>query len=546
MIARFFGKVDDWINPIVVKELRQAVRSRAVIAALLLFLLLQLAIIGIYVLNNEASGRQSDVLDGGRELFQVIQAIMLGTCLLIPAYAGIRLGAERSDTNVDLLFISTLKPRAIVSGKLFSAVVLALLVFSACTPFMTFTYLLRGLDIPTILAILMIDFVAVLWGIQAAIFLAVIPAPLAMRVLFVVLGLFGLYGLLAGTVGASYALIQFGLGVSMDSWDFWGPWLASGLLVLATVGLLFVWSVAVLSPPSANRALRVRLYMLALWLVTGVAVLWVNSRTRGMGLFEVWLSLVGIQFAQQVLISINERDSWGPRVAKSIPRRWWLRVPAFLLYSGSAGGILFGVLMFALTFFVGFAFLHHRALGFEVGTLAGMLRLLLLVFLYAYCYCMSALLIQRTLLARQLKAIATWLVALLLLGLGSVMPYLLAYFLAPDSLRYGQHDQTWLLTNPFVSIEEAMREGRHLRYDLARGVTPAVTLGDIVDASVFAFLAVWATVVTLLALPWFVRQVGRFQPLERNRRDSPMRQKSRPTAREEEMEELPLVEPSES
>ena len=52
--------------------------------------------------------------------------------------------------NVDLLFISTLKPRAIMAGKLQSAVILVLMVFSACAPFMTFTYLLRGLDMPTI------------------------------------------------------------------------------------------------------------------------------------------------------------------------------------------------------------------------------------------------------------------------------------------------------------------------------------------------------------------------------------------------------------
>ena len=168
------------------------------------------------------------------------------------------------------------------------------------------------------------------------------------------------------------------------------------------------------------------------------------------------------------------------------------------------------------------------------------------MFLYAYCYCMSALLIQRTLLARQLKALATWVVALLLLGLGSVLPYMLAYFLAPEMVPYGHHDQAALLTNPFVSIEEALREGRHLRYDPVRGVTPSVSLGDVTDASVFGFLAVWATLVTVLALPWFVRQVRQFRPLECSWRDWPMREERRPAVSAEEVEELPLVEPSES
>ena len=540
-MGRFFSKLDDWLNPIVVKELRQAVRSRGVVAALLLFLLLQLVIIGIYVLNYDARTRGGvEVLEGGRQLFQVIQGIMLGTCLLIPAYAGIRLGAERSDTNVDLLFISTLRPRSIVSGKLFSAVVLALLVFSACTPFMTFTYLLRGLDIPTILVVLMIDFMVVLWAIQAAIFLAVIPVPLAVRFLFLLWGLGSLIGLLTWTLERTSALLRFGLGLAMDSWEFWAIWLTAGLFLLASAGLLFVWSVAILSPPSANRSLRVRLYLLGLWLVTGVAALWACSVVAYAGLFEVWLMVTGLLFALQVVISINERDSWGPRVARSIPRRWWLRLPAFLVYSGSAGGIAFALLMFALTFAVGYGFLHLHATGVEALTLGSSLRFLLLMFLYAYCFCMSALLIQRTLMARQLKQVGTWLVALLLLGLGSVGPYLVALVVAPESMRYGDPDPNWLLTNPFVSIENAMREGTRSH---GRGYSPlaspfAPTLGDICDTSVLTFLGIWGGVVTLLALPWFVRQVGLFHPPEGARRE-------RVRPRKNVLVVVPVVEPSE-
>ena len=44
-----------------------------------------------------------------------------------------------------------------------------------------------------------------------------------------------------------------------------------------------------ISPPSANRACAVRIYLIGLWLVTGAAVLWAYSRTRGMGLLEAWL-----------------------------------------------------------------------------------------------------------------------------------------------------------------------------------------------------------------------------------------------------------------
>src|SRR4051812_49514932 len=113
------------MNPIVVKELRQAVRSRVVVAVLMLFLLLQIALFGMYVFQMEtAHSREEEVFSAGRQVFRILQGILLGTCLLVPIYAGLRLGAERSDTNVDLLFISTLRPRAIVAGKPLSSLLL--------------------------------------------------------------------------------------------------------------------------------------------------------------------------------------------------------------------------------------------------------------------------------------------------------------------------------------------------------------------------------------------------------------------------------------
>ena len=57
-LAALFGKLDDWLNPIVVKELRQAVRSRVVVAGLMLFLLLEIGILALYILNSEVDLRR--------------------------------------------------------------------------------------------------------------------------------------------------------------------------------------------------------------------------------------------------------------------------------------------------------------------------------------------------------------------------------------------------------------------------------------------------------------------------------------------------------
>src|SRR5215472_11933563 len=182
--AGFMARLDDLFNPIVVKELRQAVKNRAVLAALLLFLLLQLGILLFSLFLGERRAVNFVNLYAGREIFEVLQGILLGTCmLLIPTYAGVRLAAEHSDSNVDLLFISTLRPRGIIAGKLQASVVLILLIFSACAPFMTFTYLLRGIDIPSILLVLAVDFLAVMLGTQLAIFLGAVSVNWGLKVL---------------------------------------------------------------------------------------------------------------------------------------------------------------------------------------------------------------------------------------------------------------------------------------------------------------------------------------------------------------------------
>ena len=62
--------------------------------------------------------------------------VLLIACLFfVPAFAALKFSAERSDSNVDLFFITTLRPIRIIWGKLSAALVLMLLSFSASMPF---------------------------------------------------------------------------------------------------------------------------------------------------------------------------------------------------------------------------------------------------------------------------------------------------------------------------------------------------------------------------------------------------------------------------
>jgi hypothetical protein len=504
--AGIVNRLDDWLNPIVVKEMRQAVKSRAVLIVLTMFLLLQLGYLLVrlsYTNNRDAATLN---LTAGRDAFQVLQLILLGTCLLlIPLYTGIRLAAEHSDTNVDLLFISSLRPRSIIAGKLQASILLLLLVFSAFAPFMTFTYLLRGIDLPSIFLVLGLNFLAVLLGTQVAIFLGAIPANWGMKVMLGLVGL-GILGLLFGSaLSLSSGLLFLGVGFRYDSVDFW---LIAGAIVIGVVaimGLLFTWSVAVVSPPSANRALPVRLYTLGGWLVTGGVALLLTRHFRQPAPLYIWMDLVTLLLCGQLLTAINEREQWGQRVRRTIPSSWLLRGPLFLLYSGAAGGILFTLILLVLTIAVpGYVLANWSELfvsplgrmtleASKENTLAA-----LLIALYTFNYCLTAVVLRNTVLKRWVRPIYTWVVALLLWGLGFTLPYPILFLFMGDDFNVGRADPWCFISNPFASIEACIVRKR----DDMHGFRFQCIL----------FLSLWGTTLVLLCLPWIIRQINRFRP----------------------------------
>ena len=285
-------RVDDWLNPIVVKEARQAVRSRFVSAVFLVFLVLQLVVVWLYVLFNPDLASE---LSGGRDVTGILFSILTGSCMLfVPIYSGVRLAWERSAVQMDLMFTTTVSPGAVIRGKMVNAALLTGLIYSACAPFMVFAYLLRGIDLPTIFFLLAMGLLNIALAVQFALFLACIPASILAKVF---LGLFGMGVLLFWMFGGLWmgfalsSLSSFGPFGPTGGSDFWTGMATLALSALLTIGLLYVFSVAVLSPPSANRMLPVRAYIVGAWIVLGiVSVLWKYLGASGAGM-EPWAAI---------------------------------------------------------------------------------------------------------------------------------------------------------------------------------------------------------------------------------------------------------------
>lgn len=179
-IDTIFDRWSDRLNPIVVKELRQTVRSGVLLTALLsaagvvmVCLLFQLAQYGKHVSLDRPIGR---------ELFILLVQVLFAFCLvIIPLNAAHRLFRERDVHNSDLFFVSPLTAPQIIRGKLISSCYEAFLFFVICAPFLFLTSLFRGVDVATILVCLLFGFALVVTATQVAIFVGCLNVHRAVK-----------------------------------------------------------------------------------------------------------------------------------------------------------------------------------------------------------------------------------------------------------------------------------------------------------------------------------------------------------------------------
>ena len=487
--------LDDRMNPIVVKELRQAVQSKFVVSILMLFLVILLTTLLMYVLNTDTIGQVTG--NHGADLFQIFQGMLLTVCLLfVPFYVGGRLAVERSSTTSDLLFVSTIRPSSIVWGKLLAGMIVAALIFSACAPFMVVTYLLRGIDPPTILFVIGLDLLIVLAAVQMAILVGAIPISIVFKIILALfLGVNFLWTLGIVAFSLVWEMSTWGIGSRMGEWEFWAPVLGFVISWLGGVGLVFFLTVALISPPPSNRALPLRLYMTGAWAVSLGVFAYLDSYYGHGEMLYVWAGFASTILLVAMVIAVSERDKLGPRLRRSIPKNFLLRVPAFFLYSGAVSGLCWSILMVALT--LGIVWISELINGgsstFSDDGLQ-MLAAIGIAGLYLLAYAMTAVLLRRLLFRHAAAVASTSAIAIFLVAMGCIIPVILAFVMNPNN--WDLHGDWWLALNPLAPVFEA--DGG----DWTRLQSRALVISS-----------VWAAVMVLLNVTWLGRQLADFRPL---------------------------------
>lgn len=449
-------------NPIVVKELRQAVRSWAITGMLMVFLAVLFFVTVGFLLGQSFNISPNQAL--GRDIFQFFLPVLsIVGFMFIPIYVGGRLTAERQEGNVDMLYITTLSAARIIRGKLLCGVYLLVLFFSVCAPFMVFTNLLRGIDLPTVFVLLTIAFLLSVLSLQTAIFLSCLPASKGLKLL-VGLPAGGFMMSLVGIMTAmSMEMMREGIGSRLGTWNFWGPALSSLFIGLLLFGFFHLAAIALVSPASANRALPLRAYATGAWLLTLIVAVWWAVQSAALEPMNIWAGFAIGALILSLLISVSEGDDLSVRIRRTIPESNSKRALAFFFYSGTAGGLAWTVLLGIATLLVASVTLDGGMLdAFStlwassspthrlVGTAAdGFTIFLSTVFLYALAYCLFGIFIHRRFQPHR-PAIFAGLCSVALPALWAIVPNLVLFFLNKLSWDALQERQLGNIFNAFA------------------------------------------------------------------------------------------------
>ena len=330
----------DWLNPILVKETRQALKSFQFTITFVLVLVAcwVVTIGGVAVIGP----RVFYSADGGRLLHWYYVVLAFPLTVVVPYAAFRSLASENEDNTYELLSITTLKPRQIVSGKLASSVVQMAVYFSAITPCVAFTYLLRGVDLPMIAVLLAYTFFQSLGLSMIAILLATLSRQRFTQV-FVSVALVAF--LLSMFV---MSVFVFASGVIQFSYTFLGGdefWISASALATFYVtffALAFFAAAGMITFTSQNRSTPLRICMLvqqAAW-IGWMSVAWIYDNFA-LTMIAIVATFAVIYWYVMGALLTSERPGMSQRVKRRLPSSFLGRVFFSWLNPGPASGYMF-------------------------------------------------------------------------------------------------------------------------------------------------------------------------------------------------------------
>ncbi len=336
----------DRINPILVKETRQALKSRQFVVtfSLLLFTALAWTIAGSLSMMPQIYTTPS----ASRMLIGYYIVLAIPMLLVVPLAAYRSLEGEIDDGTLELLSITTLSPRQIVLGKLASASLQMLLYFIALFPCVAYAYTLRGVDLPTVMILMAVLLVAGLLLTTIALFFAPLAASRTGRIAT-------LLAVLLILLIAEYGVASFSIGLILYGNSFPVDWVAFLLVATVLLSLAFGYlltsaAAAQLTPESENRSTVLRIacsgLSASILALTAYAV-WSLDR----GCDNVYILACGVLLMLWTIcgsMMAAESTAMTPRIQRELPSSFLARMMLTWLTPGPTTGIVFACINIAV------------------------------------------------------------------------------------------------------------------------------------------------------------------------------------------------------
>jgi hypothetical protein len=319
-----------------VKELRQGMRSRLFVGS---FLMLQAAMIFVAIIGLSTSAKQGET----SAMTGLFWTILGAPLMIIMPMSGLgAVGNERKANTLELIFLTRLTARRILTGKWLAIVAQTVLLVCAVLPYAVLRYFLGGVSLGaelTVIALLLLAS-AVLSG------LAVGFSPQSSRLMRAVIAVSIFVGLqffsrllLPGFMGG-----PFGPSAGMN----WPTCLSLAWIGLLGLLLMLEFGASKIAPTAENHAASRRL--IGLVVLCGVVIF------QGRDLYSSPLWVCSLLLLGPICIgALCEPPSFVPSIYHPFVRfGGWGKLAGRFLYPGWPSGVLFTMVPLAVMFAVGY------------------------------------------------------------------------------------------------------------------------------------------------------------------------------------------------
>lgn len=338
--AQWIERGSDLANPILVRETRQALKSRQFVATFMLLLGAAWMVSSFFMLWS------GDALEYGAiamELFLVYYVVLAFAIFVIVPFGAYRSLLNENDLNTfDLLSITTLSPSNIVWGKLWTATVQVFIYYSAIAPFMAFTALLNGFDFAKFAFVLVLSKLASIAACLIALTLSTFAKQRHWQALSSLVLLGGLVWLFMGALGLAFQMLWF--SPPFTDPEFWWSLAAIIMVVASYLALCLQITTAQLTFESDNRSSGIRVVaslQVFLFVVCVGIFFWANSIYPPAEALMV-LSLLAITHVGVIgLFAVTEFEALSRRIRRGLPENPVLRLCLAPYLPGGSRGLIY-------------------------------------------------------------------------------------------------------------------------------------------------------------------------------------------------------------